>query len=151
MEKGDKGSTMIRMGVSGWMFLLVPAYPGCPDQRPLNGRCHMTLAELMNKSDHNLFCKLCAPMHALNHLLPPAKNRASLRTRSHSYQLLEYCADLHKKFFFLSVVYIAVKWNTFWFFCFVLYVIVTFLFMFIIWCESVASSKYYIHTYWHSV
>ena len=30
MEKGDKGSTMIRMGVSGWMFLLVPAYPGCP-------------------------------------------------------------------------------------------------------------------------
>jgi len=30
MEKGDKGSTMIRMGVSGWMFLLVPTYPGCP-------------------------------------------------------------------------------------------------------------------------
>ena len=29
MEKDDKGSTMIRMGVSGWMFLLVPAYPGC--------------------------------------------------------------------------------------------------------------------------
>ena len=28
MEKDDKGSTMIRMGVSGWMFLLVPAYPG---------------------------------------------------------------------------------------------------------------------------
>jgi len=32
MEKGDKGSTLIRMGVSGWMFLLVPAYPGCPGQ-----------------------------------------------------------------------------------------------------------------------
>jgi len=30
MEKDDKGGTMIRMGVSGWMFLLVPAYPGCP-------------------------------------------------------------------------------------------------------------------------
>ena len=30
MEKDDKGSMMIRMGVSGWMFLLVPAYPGCP-------------------------------------------------------------------------------------------------------------------------
>ena len=30
MEKGDKGSTLTRMGVSGWMFLLVPAYPGCP-------------------------------------------------------------------------------------------------------------------------
>ena len=22
----------IRMGVSGWMFFLVPAYPGCPGQ-----------------------------------------------------------------------------------------------------------------------
>ena len=33
MEKGDKGSTMIRMGVSGWMFLLVPTYPGCPGSK----------------------------------------------------------------------------------------------------------------------
>jgi len=33
MEKGDKGSTLTRMGVSGWMFLLVPA------KRPLNGCC----------------------------------------------------------------------------------------------------------------
>ena len=32
MEKGDKGSTLTRMGVSGWLFLLVPAYPGCPGQ-----------------------------------------------------------------------------------------------------------------------
>jgi len=43
MEKDDKGSTMIRMGVSGWKFLLVPAYPGCPGskavkQSSLNGR-----------------------------------------------------------------------------------------------------------------
>ena len=33
MEKGDKESTLIRMGVSGWMFLLVPAYPGCPGSK----------------------------------------------------------------------------------------------------------------------
>ena len=32
MEKGDKGSTLTRMGLSGWLFLLVPAYPGCPGQ-----------------------------------------------------------------------------------------------------------------------
>ena len=32
MEKGDKGSTLTRMGVSGLMFLLVPAYQGCPGQ-----------------------------------------------------------------------------------------------------------------------
>ena len=29
MEKDDQGSTLIRIGVSGWKFLLVPAYPGC--------------------------------------------------------------------------------------------------------------------------
>jgi len=33
MEKDDKGSTMIRMGVSGWKSLLVPAYPGCPGSK----------------------------------------------------------------------------------------------------------------------
>ena len=33
MEKDDKGSTVIRMGVSGWMLLLVPAYPGCPGSK----------------------------------------------------------------------------------------------------------------------
>jgi len=32
--------------------------------------------ELMNKSDHDLFCKLCAPTHALNHLLPPRVARS---------------------------------------------------------------------------
>ena len=32
MEKGDKGCTLDRMGVSGLMFLLVPAYPGGPGQ-----------------------------------------------------------------------------------------------------------------------
>ena len=33
MEKVDKGSTLIRMGVSGWKLLLVPAYPGCPGSK----------------------------------------------------------------------------------------------------------------------
>ena len=32
MEKRDKGSTLTRMGVSGRMFLLVLAYPGCLGQ-----------------------------------------------------------------------------------------------------------------------
>ena len=32
MEKGDKGSTLTRMGVSGWMFLMVPTCPCCPGQ-----------------------------------------------------------------------------------------------------------------------
>ena len=37
MEEDDKGCPMIRMAVSGWVFLLVPAYPGRPRQKQLNG------------------------------------------------------------------------------------------------------------------
>ena len=57
----------------------------------------MTVAELTNKSDHDLFSKLCAQTHALNHLL----NCASLRIRGHSYQLPEYSTDLYKKSFLI--------------------------------------------------
>ena len=39
MEEDDKGCPMIRLGVSGWVFFLVPAYPGCPGQKSLNGLC----------------------------------------------------------------------------------------------------------------
>jgi len=36
------------------------------------------------KSDHDLFCRLCAPMHALNHLLPPARIRARMNSTMHT-------------------------------------------------------------------
>ena len=39
MEKGDKESTMIQMGVSGCMFLLVPVDPGSPGQRAVKRVC----------------------------------------------------------------------------------------------------------------
>ena len=48
------------------------------------------VTELMNKSDRDLFCKLCAPTHALNHLLPPTSNFVSSRTRRHSNQRPEF-------------------------------------------------------------
>jgi len=65
----------------------------------------------------------------------------------HSYQLPEYSTDLHKKSRLIRCLYSFVEWNSFWFCCFVLYVNLTLLFMFIIGCVSVASNKYYIHTY----
>ena len=34
MDEADKGRLMTTIGVSGWMFLLVPAHPGCPGQNP---------------------------------------------------------------------------------------------------------------------
>ena len=35
IDEVDKGCLMNRKGVSGWMFLLVPAYPGSPEQQSL--------------------------------------------------------------------------------------------------------------------
>jgi len=39
MEEDDKRCPMIRMGVSGWVFLLVPAYPGCPGPKAVKRLC----------------------------------------------------------------------------------------------------------------
>ena len=39
MEEDDKGCPIIRMGVSGWMFLLVPAYRGCPGPKAVKQLC----------------------------------------------------------------------------------------------------------------
>ena len=39
MEEDDKGCPMIRMSVSGWKFLLVPAYPGSPGQKAVKRLC----------------------------------------------------------------------------------------------------------------
>ena len=43
MEKDDKGSTLIRLGVSGWKFLLVPAYAGCPGSKAVKRSSALTL------------------------------------------------------------------------------------------------------------
>ena len=37
--------SMIRMGVSGWMFLLVPAYPGCPGSKAVKRSLLLLLLE----------------------------------------------------------------------------------------------------------
>jgi len=39
MEEDDKGCPIFRMGVSGRMFLLVPAYPGSPGQKAVKRLC----------------------------------------------------------------------------------------------------------------
>ena len=58
----------------------------------------MTVAKLTSKPDHDLFSKLYASTHALNHLLPTAKNCDGMRTRGHS-------TNLHEKSFASSCIY----------------------------------------------
>ena len=39
MEEDDKGCPMIRMGVCGWVFLLVPAYLSCLGPKTVKRLC----------------------------------------------------------------------------------------------------------------
>ena len=39
MEEDDKGCPMIRMGVSGWVFVLLPTYLGCPGPKAVKRLC----------------------------------------------------------------------------------------------------------------
>ena len=118
-------------------------------------QCRITVAELMNKSDHDLFCKLCTLTHALNHLLPPTSNRASLRTRGHLYQLPEYSTDLRKKSFLIRSLYSFVKWNSFFGFA-ALYCTSFWLFFVFVFFDvrlshliNITCIHTYIHTYLH--
>jgi len=45
MEEADKGWLMTTIGVSGWMFLLVLAHPGCPRQSPES--CEMVVVSVV--------------------------------------------------------------------------------------------------------
>ena len=47
MEEVDKGCLTIMMGVTGWMFLLVPAYPGSPRQRAIKRLCVCVIAVII--------------------------------------------------------------------------------------------------------
>ena len=87
MEKDDKGSRMIRMGVSGWMSLLVPAYPGCPGSKAVKRSL--------------LLLSLPALFLPFPSLFFPADIRASMRVKKLEWWgagvviCLERGADLH--------------------------------------------------------
>ena len=54
MEEDDKGCPMIRMGVSGWVFLLVPAYPGCPRPKAIKRLCVCVVVVQFQLNDKRL-------------------------------------------------------------------------------------------------
>jgi len=56
----------------------------------------MTIDDLTDRSDYELFNKVnCPQSHSLYHLLPPYRT-SDLRLRGHPFQLPEYDTDLHK-------------------------------------------------------
>jgi len=63
MEEDDKGCPMIRMGVSGWVFLLVPDYPGCPGPKAVKRLCMYVYFSVCM-----MFCKECSPSRSFCNL-----------------------------------------------------------------------------------
>ena len=75
MEEVDKGCPMIRMGVSGWVFLLVLAYPGSAGLRAVKRcvcilyrwytprniltACRSYVLERMNTHTQHILCCVC--------------------------------------------------------------------------------------------
>jgi len=51
---------------------------------------------LINRSDYELFRKVCSEAHSIYHLLLPYRT-SDLRLRGHPFQLPDYCTDLYKK------------------------------------------------------
>ena len=83
MEKGDKGSAMIRMGVSGWMFLLVPAYTGCPGSKAVKRSLLLVRARRRRKLISNKLYWHCCELVKLSELINyRRKKRMSLCVNS---------------------------------------------------------------------
>ena len=55
--------------------------------------CVMTIDDLIERSDYELFTKVCCGSHSLHHLLPPYRT-SDLRLRGHPFQLPDYSASL---------------------------------------------------------
>jgi len=71
-EEDDKGCPMIRMGVSGWEFLLVLAYPGCPGPKAVKRLCVCVCIHYYGRHEYSTqHCKYA--WHLLWYRLGPSR------------------------------------------------------------------------------
>ena len=70
--------------------------------------CVMTIDDLIERSDYELFTNVCSGSHSLYHLLPRYRI-SDLRLRGHPFQLPDYYTDLHKKSFIVRSLYEYIK------------------------------------------
>ena len=70
--------------------------------------CVMTIDDMIDHSDYELFTKVCSGSHSLHHLLPSYRT-SDLCLRGHPFQLPDYYTDLHKKSFVVRSLYAYIK------------------------------------------
>jgi len=56
----------------------------------------ITVDNLISKSTHDLFNKMCIPLHCLHHLLPDHHVSDNLRLSGHGFQLPTHSTVLHR-------------------------------------------------------
>ena len=66
--------------------------------------CVMTIDDMIDHSDYELFTKVCSGSHSLHHLLPSYRT-SDLLLRGHPFQLPDYYTDLYKKSFVVRSLY----------------------------------------------
>jgi len=71
----------------------------------------MTIVDLIERSDYELFTNVCSGSHSLDHLLAPYRT-SDLRLRGHPFQLPDYYTDFHKKSFIFRSLYEYIKYNS---------------------------------------
>ena len=72
MDKSDKGRMMTMIGVSGWMFLLVPAHLGCLGQNPESRKA--VVCECVWEKDVELRVQVSNRIQVSFHLVSPTNN-----------------------------------------------------------------------------
>ena len=58
---------------------------------------NLSVSDLLQNADEDLFHKMRRPQHCLHHLFPPVRVVDKLRERGHSFIVLEYNTVIHKK------------------------------------------------------
>ena len=68
----------------------------------------ITVDDLISKSTHGLFNKMCIPSHCLHHLLPDHRVSDNLRLRGHGFQLPTHSTALHRNSFVTRSLFLYV-------------------------------------------
>jgi len=98
--------------------------------------CVMIIDDLIDRSDYELFTKVCSWSHSLYHLLSPYRT-SDLRLRGHSFQLI--CTKSHSLFDFcvnilnIIVGYIGISCLV-CFYCFYVFSVFTAIALMCLWC-----------------
>jgi len=66
---------------------------------------NLTLSDLLDEADYDLFSSMCRRHHCLHHLLPPRRVVDNLRVHGHPYNLPECSTNVHKKSFVVRSLY----------------------------------------------